>query len=864
MFLVFVMALGPVVAQDRRPVVSGIRVTVVDQTGAAIPNAQVTINKQRRTLTTGKLGEAHFSDLAPGKYQLQVTAEGFAPIIVKDVGVRAGANNIEVKLSVADVQDEITVERDKREAGTDQRGASSMVLTEEQIAQLPDDPEEFEQAIRNLAGPGATFRVNGFRGGKLPPKNQIREIRFRTNAYAADSHESSFINVDIFTKPGLENWRGSVNIGFRDESLNARNAFAPKRAAEQNRRFGFEFGGPLWKKHTSMFLSADGVNSYEAKPINAFLPGDFPNDTIRQPWRTLNLNARVEHLLTPTHTSRVEYQRNATRRDNNGVGAFDLPERAYTTDSAEHVLRFADSGAVGKKLFNEIRFQTIWQSLDIDSLSDATTIQVLGAFSSGGAQIASSRRSREIELADNLDIPFKKHGVRAGLQIEASAYNSTELRNQNGAFIFSGLEAFREGRPATFKRRSGPGHVDFDQVQFGWYAQDDWRIHKSLTLSFGARHEMQTNLSDRNNFMPRAGFAWSPFKKGNTTIRGGGGIFYDWFAAETYEQALRVDGQQQRDLDIRNPGFPDPFSGGNAVTLPASRIQIAPDLRMPYVAQASIGVEQALPHNMRLMSQYSYRRGIHQLRGRNINAPIDGALPNPVDGVVTQIESSANSFNHTLFVNFNWAKLGRFMIGSGYVLSKTTDETDGALSLPANNFHLRGDRGPSLQDTRHRFNILANFRLTKALSLSSIFNAGSGRPYNVTTGFDDNKDLSVNDRPAGVGRNSGRGEGQWDLSSRLSWSFSFGKKADNQGVGGPQVRVIRGGGDSGEMLGAVGSMPSGPDDKRFRTQFFIQATNLLNHMNPIGFSGVLTSPIFGRPTAAAPGRRIETGMRFVF
>src|SRR5215475_12704965 len=400
--LVFALALELSSAQSRRPVDARLHVTVVDQAGAAIPNARVTINKQQQTLTTGKLGEVNFGDLTPGKYQLQVVAEGFASITLKEVNVRAGANNLEIKLEVAGVQDEVTVGRDKREAGTDPRSAVSTVLTEEQIAQLPDDPEEFEQALRNLAGPGATFKVNGFRGGKLPPKSQIREIRFRTNAYAAENHESSFMSVDILTKPGLENWHGGFNVGFRDESLNARNAFAPSRAAEQNRRFGFEFGGPLWKKRTSMFLSADGVNSYEAKTIYALLPDSLFNDTTRQPWRTLNLNARVEHLLTPAHTSRVEYQRNATRRDNNGVGNFELPERGYTTDSAEHVLRFADSGAVRKKLFNEVRFQTIWQDMEISSLSDATTIQVLGAFTSGGAQVASSRRSRELELADNL------------------------------------------------------------------------------------------------------------------------------------------------------------------------------------------------------------------------------------------------------------------------------------------------------------------------------------------------------------------------------------------------------------------------------------------------------------------------------
>src|SRR5882672_10448366 len=110
--LVFGMALGPIFAQNRRPVEARLQVTVVDQTGAAIPNARVTINKQQQTLTTGKLGDAHFSDLAPGKYQLQVTAEGFAPITVKDVNVRAGANNLEVKLGVANVQEEVTVGRD--------------------------------------------------------------------------------------------------------------------------------------------------------------------------------------------------------------------------------------------------------------------------------------------------------------------------------------------------------------------------------------------------------------------------------------------------------------------------------------------------------------------------------------------------------------------------------------------------------------------------------------------------------------------------------------------------------------------------------------------------------------------------------
>ncbi|MCI0664281.1 MAG: hypothetical protein L0220_24745, partial [Acidobacteria bacterium] len=93
--------------------------------------------------------------------------------------------------------------------------------------------------------------------------------------------------------------------------------------------------------------------------------------------------------------------------------------------------------------------------------------------------------------------------------------------------------------------------------------------------------------------------------------------------------------------------------------------------------------------------------------------------------------------------------------------------------------------------------------------------------------------------------------------------FGFGKQPDAQGAGAPQVRILRGGGDAGEMLGSMGSLP-GANNKRFRTEFFVQATNLFNHTNLIAFSGVQTSPFFEQATAALPGRRIEMGMRFSF
>ena len=78
-------------------------------------------------------------------------------------------------------------------------------------------------------------------------------------------------------------------------------------------------------------------------------------------------------------------------------------------------------------------------------------------------------------------------------------------------------------------------------------------------------------------------------------MRAGGGIFYDWLDAETFEQTLRVDGVRQQDLVIRNPGYPNPFAGGaDQQILPTSTYMLAGDLVMPKRAMLNVGISQQL------------------------------------------------------------------------------------------------------------------------------------------------------------------------------------------------------------------------------------------------------------------------------
>jgi hypothetical protein len=98
-----------------------------------------------------------------------------------------------------------------------------------------------------------------------------------------------------------------------------------------------------------------------------------------------------------------------------------------------------------------------------------------------------------------------------------------------------------------------------------------------------------------------------------------------------------------------------------------------------------------------------------------------------------------------------------------------------------------------------------------------------------------------------------------DVGARVSWSAGFGTRPAGA-TEAPQIRIVRG--DGADPLGGMGGLDN--PGKRYGLEFFVQVYNLLNHMNATGFSGVLTSPFFGQPTAAAPPRRVEVGTRVSF
>jgi hypothetical protein len=331
--------------------------------------------------------------------------------------------------------------------------------------------------------------------------------------------------------------------------------------------------------------------------------------------------------------------------------------------------------------------------------------------------------------------------------------------------------------------------------------------------------------------------------------------------AQTYEQTLRVDGVRQQELVVRNPGYPDPFAGGSAIVLPPGRIQLDRRLDQPQMRGASFGVQQQLGQRLTLNVNYVNRRATRELRGRNVNAPIDGARPDPASGNITTVESTGRSAVDLLSAHVQYIDPGRMSLAANYIFGRSRNEADSAFSLPADNYDPRADWGPATDDARHRAMGFVTAAIGKGFRLGTSFRVQTALPYNITTGKDDNGDTVFNDRPVNVGRNTARGGAIVDIATRFGWSHAFGTRATPAG-GGPQMRIVRAGPDT-DVLGQVGGGMPNPN-KRYSVEFYGQAFNVLNRMNPIAFSGVQTSPFYGRAVAAAPPRRIEVGARFGF
>ncbi|RPI56848.1 MAG: hypothetical protein EHM55_03940 [Acidobacteria bacterium] len=850
-------------------------ITVIDQTNAVIPDATVTVTGtepatqtfEPEPVKTAPNGQGVVGGLTPGRYTARAEFQGFYPGVLKEVRLRQGDNRHIIVLLVENFQETVDVKQDAQAGAADRRSdAFGSVLTREQMDALSDDPDEMQRQLMDMAGPGAVMRIDSFEGGRLPPKSQIKSIRVTRDQFAAENHSADSFFVEVITQPGIGPIRTGFNYGLRNSAMSARNAFHPTKGEEQDQYYGLNIGGGLVQNKASFFLRVFGNSAYDTPNSSIAQSSGTRIETLRQrvPRENLFVNGNFDWAVTRDQTLRFSYNRNQFVNKNQGIGGYDEPERAFLSRNYTNTFRAQEVGPLGRRFFINTRLNVGWSDSERQSSVESPTVRIIDAQTFGGAQKAGGRHSRDVNVATDLDYVRGIHSVRVGAAIDVNRYRSDESDNYLGTYTFESIEMFDAGRPRSYTRRIGAPEVDYSNVQTAFYLQDDIRIRKSLSVTPGVRIEKQTHMHGLT-VGPRLGATWAPFKDGKTTLRASWGIFYDWLQTYTYEQTIRIDGFQQREVNIANPSYPQPPID-LGVAAPADRYLLAPNLEHPKNSRVSWGVDYAFSPRYRLNATYRYVRGEGLFRGLNLNAPVDGVRPNPQFGNVIQVVGDARLRQHVW--NFGGQtnfpqELGRtarrwdfrrFNFFGNYFLAWSENNTDGPFSVPATG-DLDLEWGNAAQHAKHRF--FGGF-LTQAfrdLAVQVNVNGNLGTAYGIQTGVDNNGDLIFNDRPAGVARNTLLTNPNWMLNMFIGYAFTFG----------PSIQLppgIQFGPGAGGTLTVT--TVTRPDQGRYRMSVNVFINNLTNRANLMGYSGVLTSRFFEKPTSAQGARRIQVSTNLMF
>jgi hypothetical protein len=273
-----------------------------------------------------------------------------------------------------------------------------------------------------------------------------------------------------------------------------------------------------------------------------------------------------------------------------------------------------------------------------------------------------------------------------------------------------------------------------------------------------------------------------------------------------------------------------------------------PDLVNGETLMSMIAVERTFPRNLFIAAVYEFKREWHLHRLLNLNAPFDATAPaprscrpdqpaatcvrpDPTRGNIVWLESTGWGFAHVVRLRVR-QRVSIFNLSADYTLDKAKNNGSPiARELPTDNWDARADFGNRVQP-RHTVDGTVNARLPHGIFLATQLSGNSGRFYTITTGRDDNRDTTINDRPVGVGRNTARAPAYFNVNFNLSKAF---------------------------FLSAAGSA-----GVRRNVNLFANVTNAFNWVHYGLPSGVLTSPNFGKSTSATDPREIEIGLRFQF
>ena len=894
---------------------------IEDASGAVIRGASVTAThletNQQLTAISDVEGRYRFPYLRIGDYDLKIDANGFSTV-TKQLTVSVGqAIDLPIKLDVAGISAQVNIDSDVPIIETVRTQITETIRPRE-INDLPLNGRNYldlallipgvsptntgsnQRFAETSAVPGQGISIAGQRNlynsfivdgvsanddaadltGTYYSQEVIDQFQVVTSGGIAEFGRASGGVVNILTRSGTNDWRGSLYGFLRNQRFDARNPLAPAKDPLTQAQYGVTLGGPVRRDRTFFFsnfeqtrrnysavltispVAVDSINNrlravdYNGQLLNTgIVPASFD---------TTNFFTRIDHSISQRNQLSGRYSLyhiNAVNSRN--VGGLNAVSRGTGLSDTDQTVVVSNVTTFSMRTLNEARFQFTNSKLDApvnDELGPA--VNIAGVANFGTATFSPLARDINLfEAADNVSTQRGDHSLKAGVDLLYNRVNILFPGAVQGVYSFSSLNNFLNGNYLNYQQAFGAPSQIQSNPNVGVFAQDEWRLSPSLTLNAGLRYDVQflpdPIQTDSNNFAPRLGIVYAPGDR-KTVIRASAGLYYDRIPLRATSNALQRDGSKfiVAQLSPTQPGAPA-FPNVLAVqpaTLPTKPniTRIDPNIETSYSQQANLQIERELPGNAVVSIGYLHLRAYHVILSRNVNVPSVPASagvpnlgrPDANWGNISRFESSGNSWYDGMVVSFNKRAARWADVRVSYTLSKTIDDAGNFFfSSVQDNFDIRDDRGLSDNDQRHRLVVSGSLeapaqgdvngfeRALRGFQFGYIFTYASRLPFNVLLGSDRNFDTNNNDRPLGVGRNAGHGFDFASLDLRLSRRFRLTERVD--------------------------------------LQLLAEGFNLLNRAN-FGIpnntfgSGVTPLPSFGQPTAAFDPRQFQFGMKVSF
>jgi len=609
-------------------------------------------------------------------------------------------------------------------------------------------------------------------------------------------------------------------------------------------QFGGSIGGPIKRDRAWWFVSSEYRNQGHAVSVGLrdFPSGSILGSSAPAFLHDYLLSARSDFKLTNNDTLAVRYSFNRSLDIDNG--SLRRPQ-GTAANRQSSLNRFNSllanwTRTVSSHVINSFIFHADWFLNSIPAFSPddpATTptglakgneLRFPSLQDGANFRIPQSTKFNRYQIRDTLSWVLGKHTLRFGA--EWQHLNTFALFDLFGSGSVFTTEDFatrvRSGHTGPPDDRDIPIAVAiksaaptrppivpfYPNAYFGAYVQDDWRMRSNVTLNLGLRWEFDDVVGDASNlhpcaslttadntcefienilgphqgrdfkqFGPRVGFAWDPFKKGTTVVRGGYGIYYDRVVTEVPLLELLLNGRilplaafNGSTLDASGNFAPDPmtgqivslanpFGGGSAV-FGIGINHIDHNARHPYTQQFTLGVQQQFAKNWILSADGVHDFGQRFLLGRLLRSTTSTSplisCPNGFDPCtvkdpltgrsdnVTNIESSAKSWYDALLVSLQKRPTGgpnfRWGFNVNYTLSKTLNFSnddqipfngaEDAVNLIFRSNNLRLEKGFAPTDERHRLVFYGVFDLPWKITVSPIWTISSHVPMDSFVG----------------------------------------------------------------------------------------------------------------------------------